>query len=76
MIAIPDTDLRITVPSKEEPEVERIGVSADVAAKMLGVSVSTVWKLAKNGAIRTSKIGRRTIFSVQALRVLIDGNQL
>ena len=67
------TDLRI--PPKEPPELERIGVSADKAAAMLGVSVRTVWKLAKDGIVRTSKIGRRTILSVQSLRELVDGNQ-
>ena len=67
------TDLRI--PPKEPQEVERIGVSADDAAVMLGVSVRTVWKLAKDGTVRTSKIGRRTVFSVQSLREIVDGSQ-
>ena len=73
MITIPGTDMRIAIPSKEEPEIERIGVSAAVAARMLGVSERTVWKLSKNGVVRTSKIGKRTIFSVQSLRELVDG---
>jgi excisionase family DNA binding protein len=60
-------------PGQPEKNVERIGVSAETAAEMLGVGVRTMWTLAKEQKIRTVRIGTRVIFSVQSLREFIDG---
>ena len=76
-ITIPTfSPVRIRIPEKPiqtELPVERIGVPVETAAEMLDVSVSTMWKLAKNRKIHTVRIGTRVIFSVQSLREFING---
>ena len=75
MITIPTGNgQHIQIPPQEKTtdEVERIGVSADVAAKMIGVSTRTIWNLINAGQIRCVKLGKRSIISVQSLRELID----
>ena len=57
----------------EKQDIERIGVSAEVASEMLGVGVRTMWTLAKERRVRTVRIGRRVLFSVQSLREFVDG---
>ena len=71
-VQIPST----TMPKSERTEnVEHIGVSAAKAAAMIGVCERTIWKLAKEGAIRSVRIGTRCIFSVQSLREFVDGKK-
>jgi len=76
-ITIPTgTNAAITIPAKPaqtEQPAERIGVSVETAAEMLAVSPRTMWTLAKENKIRTVRIGKRVIFSVQSLREFIDG---
>ena len=77
-ITIPlGTKTAFRIPPKPAPEpkqdIERIGVSAEVAAEMIGVSTSTMWNLAKKQKIRTVRTGTRVIFSVQSLREFVDG---
>jgi hypothetical protein len=76
-ISIPTgTDSIIRIPEKPEaqPEsIERIGVSAKIAAEMLGVSERTMWILEKEQKIHTRRIGRRVLFSVQSLRDFVNG---
>jgi len=79
IITIPaSTPSRITIPPKpaqpERKAIERIGVSAEVAAEMIGVGVRTMWTLAKEQRVRTVRIGRRVLFSVRSLREFVDGN--
>ena len=57
----------------EQKDIERIGVSAEVAAEMIGVGVRTMWNLAKEQKIHTVRVGNRVVFSVQSLREFIDG---
>ncbi|MBN1512612.1 MAG: helix-turn-helix domain-containing protein [Phycisphaerae bacterium] len=38
------------------------------AAAMLGLSARTLWSLTARGAIPSFKVGRATLYSVQALR--------
>jgi len=65
---------KITIePAKQD--IERLGVSVKTAAKMLDVSERTMWTLAKEQKIRTSRIGTRVIFSVESLREFVDGKQ-
>lgn len=66
------------VPPKQAPappSIERIGVSVEVAAEMIGVGVRTMWSLAKSQKIHTVRIGTRVIFSVQSIRDFIDGKE-
>ena len=73
--AAPKTAFRI--PAKpiqpEKQDIERIGVSVETAAEMIGVGTRTMWNLAKEQKIRTVRIGRRVLFSVQSLREFVDG---
>ena len=75
------TESRIRIPAKSEKpqrrthvgEVERIGVSVPEAAVMLSLGERTVWELLKLGKIRSHRVGKRVIVSVQSLRDFVDG---
>jgi excisionase family DNA binding protein len=85
MITIPlNTNSGIKIPERTPPEkptpkqaenIERIGVSIQDAAKMLGISKPLFCPLIKEGKIRTVKIGRRILVSVQSLRDFVDGTK-
>jgi len=49
--------------------------SVQEAAKMLGISKPHFLPLVKEEKIRTVKIGRRILVSVQSLRELVDGKK-
>ena len=84
MITIPlnsNTGIRIPAsqpqpkPERKRTEsIERIGVSIQDAAKMLGISKPHFYPLMKEGKVRTVKVGRRTLVFVQSLRDFVDGN--
>jgi excisionase family DNA binding protein len=88
MITIPlntNTGIRIPISARKVPvkpdrkrteNIERIGVSIQEAAKMLGISRPHFYPLIKEGKIRTVKIGRRVLVSVQSLRELVDGKNV
>ena len=73
----PGTKTAFRIPPKPvsttKQDIERIGVSAEIASEMIGVSVSTMWSLAKSQKIRTIRVGTRVIFSVRSLREFVDG---
>jgi excisionase family DNA binding protein len=83
MITIPinsNTGIRIpmrTPPEKPKKELTeslpQIGVSIPQAAKMLGVSKDTFLVLVKAGKVRTVRINKRVIVSIQSLREFVDG---
>ena len=58
---------------KRTDNIERIGVSIQETAKMLGISKPHFLPLVKEEKIRTVKIGRRILVSVQSLRDFVDG---
>jgi len=60
--------------SKEERSetTSRIAVSIQEAAKRLGISEPHFRPLIKEGKVRTVKIGRRILVSVQSLREFVD----
>jgi len=74
-----NTHTGIHIPARtpsEKPEhktIEQIGVSVQEAAKMLGISKPHFLPLVKEGKIRTVRIGRRILVSVQSLRDFVDG---
>ena len=79
-----NTNSGIRIPAKQpepKPEckrtekIERLGVSIQEAAKMLGISRPHFYPLIKGEKVRTVKIGRRTLVSVQSLREFIDGKK-
>jgi len=49
-----------------------LAVSAKEAARLLGVSERALWNWAKDGLIRTVKIGRRVLYPITALKELLD----
>ena len=69
---------KVSLTSKPLPtanHIERIGVSATVAAQMIGVSERTIWNLATAGTIHYVRVGTRCIFSVRSLDQFINGSQ-
>ena len=77
-----NTGIRITAkplePKSERKRtegIERIDVSIQEAAKMLGISKPHFLPLVNEGKIRTVKIGRRILVSVQSLRDFVDGTK-
>ena len=71
---------RIRIPAKvEKPKAERIattpliGTSISKAAQMLGINKRTFLPLIKEGKVRTVRVGKRIIVSVQSLRDFVDG---
>ena len=85
MITIPfNTNSGIRIPARTPPElpkpkqiesIERISVSIQDAAKMLGISKPHFLPLIKDGKIRTVTVGRRILVSVQSLREFVDGEK-
>jgi excisionase family DNA binding protein len=84
MITIPsntNTGIRIPAwtppekPKKKPPEkaAQRITVSVQEEADMLGVHKDTLMVLVKAEEIRTIKIGRRILVSIKSLNEYVDG---
>jgi len=69
------------LPKQAEPKPEcrqaesipQIGASIQEAAKMLGISRPHFYPLIKEGKVRTVKIGKRVVVSIQSLRDFVDG---
>jgi len=73
---------RIRIPAKKpKPKTDRtedtplIGVSIPKAAQMIGITKNTFMPLIKEGKIRTVRVGKRIIVSVQSLRDFVDGKK-
>jgi excisionase family DNA binding protein len=47
-------------------------ISVPDAARSLGVSVRTVWRLAKKGHLRIVRLRRRSLVSVASIEALIE----
>lgn len=61
---------KVTEDSK--PKVERLGVSKAEAARMLGLSESTVHHLTQSGELPCKRVGRRVLYSVKTLQQFLD----
>ena len=46
--------------------------SRDETAKMLGVSLMTLWNMEQRGQIKATRIGRRVLFDESEIKKLID----
>lgn len=55
------------------PSVEKIAVSPAEAAGMLGVHISTIYKLAGRNQLPIRKVGRASRIPVASVRALIEG---
>lgn len=51
--------------------VERLSVSAQEAAEILGVGRSTVFRLMQEGTLRGVKLGKRRLFTIHELEALL-----
>ena len=69
----PSAAIKLLPAAKQTSHIERIGVSATVAAEMIGVSERTIWNLATAGTIHYIRVGTRCIFSVRSLDQLVNG---
>jgi excisionase family DNA binding protein len=74
-IQIPARPVEPKPESKRRENIERIGVSIQEAAKMLGVDRKTFLPLIKEGTVRIVRLGRRVLVSVQSLRDFVDGKK-
>ena len=67
---------KIPLKTKEpEKSVEQIAVTPADAAKMLGISERTLWALTKNGLIPHRRVGKRILYSVEALKAFVAGEE-
>lgn len=57
--------------AKEPVEWGRLPVARDTAG---GVGSRTIWRWASQGFIRTSRVGRITLFDLNSIRTLIEKN--
>ena len=61
-------------PLKEpSPSVEKLAVGAKEASAMLGISPRKLHQLTKSGEIPSKHIGRRVLYSLDALRQYVNG---
>lgn len=58
----------------EGGRAERLTVSVEEAAEMLGVSRGSAYNLVRVGDIPSVRLGRRIVVPVRRLRALIDGD--
>jgi len=79
-ITIPaPSPVKVTIPArpeKRENAVPRVGCSIQEAAMALGVSEPSVSQLINEEKIRTVKIGKRIIVSIESLRNFVDGEKI
>jgi excisionase family DNA binding protein len=66
---------KTSLPKRWAGNLERIGVSAEEAAVMLGLSVRSVWTLVKDERIRHVRFGTRVIIAVESIREFVNGRQ-
>ena len=62
---------RNTMPKPKAPVLGRVH-SANSVAQMIGVSVQTVYKWAREGKLRASHVGGRVLFSDRALEEFME----
>jgi excisionase family DNA binding protein len=84
MITIPlNTNSGIRIPARIPPEKKErkqteaspIGISSTQAAKMLNVGRPLMAHMVKTGKVRSLKLGKRVVVSVQSLHKLMDGKK-
>jgi len=51
---------------------EKLAVTVDEAAAMLGISRSHAWRLIWSGELSSKRLGRRVLVPVRALQRLLD----
>ena len=55
-----------------EKEPEPLAVNSRAAARMLGISERTLYKLAKEGMVVCQKVGWRSLYSVASLKAFLE----
>lgn len=57
-----------TIPEIVPPAGERLAVSTSEAARLTGIGRTTLYEAIGSGALRSLKIGKRRLITVEALR--------
>ena len=52
--------------------MEKLSVSIADAGNSIGLGRSKIYELIKSGELKTIKIGRRTLVTVESIRALVD----
>ena len=55
------------------PAIERLAVSPSEAARLAGIGRTTLYEAIGSGALRSLKIGKRRLITVEALREWLGG---
>jgi predicted DNA-binding transcriptional regulator AlpA len=63
-------------PESATESVTPLAVSVKKGASMVGVSLSTMWTLIRQGKIPTKKVGMRTLLRVRDLEEFSDGGNV
>lgn len=73
LAAVPDAEPAVPDAEPERPDLgDRLAVSPREAARLLGVSVPTIYELLGSGRVHSVKVGTRRLVSVAALRAFVD----
>jgi len=62
-----------SVASHAQPLEERLTVTVEEAAELLGVSRSTAYSLVRQGELPSLRLGRRIVVPMRRLLALLDG---
>ena len=57
---------------KKDDELQFVSVSVPVAARLLGISARTAWKLVKAGELPSFRIGSRVLIPYSAITSFVD----
>jgi excisionase family DNA binding protein len=66
------------LPESADPQtltIDQVGVNMETAAQLLGVSVITVRKYTRKGFLPHAVIGRRVVYSVEALKEFVKSGK-
>ena len=59
-------------PGIREATMDPITVTIENAKSALGIGHTTIYRLINEGALKTVKIGRRTLIKTDSIRALVD----
>ena len=60
------------VQQRTRMKMEKLSVSIADAGNSIGLGRSKIYELIKSGELKTIKIGRRTLVTVESIRALVD----
>jgi len=66
----------VTMTNTSNSSTERIGLSVHETAVSLGVCEATVANMIRRGKLRATKLGRRTIILLEAVREMLSAGEI